>query len=482
MAKSYHTETLIVFFCAFLLSVTSGQHPNLLLQTKDDTINLRLEYETLKTRFEEFAGAVEIQFDRLREEVRQLKTNKASEKNSHTSVTSRGVIPRSCHEARLADPSLSTGVYWIDPDGQGVGDDPIQVNCDMSSGTTIIGHNTEVATNVSHCTEPGCYTRPIVYEASPKQITALTKISVDCRQSIKYECYSAPLQFDGIEYSWWNDRNGNEQYYWHGNDNSTHMCSCGIAKMCVDPSKNCNCDAIVPVDLVDEGEITAKESLPITRLNFGRTIPAASSGIHTLGKLKCSGQKLVDGMPTSCVELWQIGHVLNGLYLIKGASQVETVYCDFSKASTDAGFETWIGFADVKSSSVYFDVQRNTTFSTINSVIPYEITRTNVGNAMNPSTGIFIAPRPGKYFFDYSGIADVTQGTNAARVDFQLNGARIAQGYSHTTYDAFAHQSTLELKEGDQIRLFLVAGAINGYHTTFIGWLVEEDDGFNVIE
>jgi hypothetical protein len=77
--------------------------------------------------------------------------------------------------------------------------------------------------------------------------------------------------------------------------------------------------------------------LPITRLNFGRTTPEASSGIHTLGKLKCSGQKLVDGMPTSCVELWQIGHVLNGLYLIKGASQVETVYCDFSKASTDAG-------------------------------------------------------------------------------------------------------------------------------------------------
>jgi hypothetical protein len=91
----------------------------------------------LKTRFEEFAGAVEIQFDRLREEVRQLKTNKASEKNSHTSVTSRGVIPRSCHEARLADPSLSTGVYWIDPDGQGVGDDPIQVNCDMSSGIRL---------------------------------------------------------------------------------------------------------------------------------------------------------------------------------------------------------------------------------------------------------------------------------------------------------------------------------------------------------
>jgi hypothetical protein len=98
---------------------------------------------------------------------------------------------------------------------------------------------------------------------------------------------------------------------------------------------------------------------------------------------------------------------------------------------------------------------------------------------MNPSTGIFTAPRPGKYFFDYSGIADLGT-SNAARVDFQLNGARIAQAYSHTTFDTFAHQATLELKEGDQIRLFLVAGAINGYHTTFVGWLVEEDDVFNV--
>ena len=47
----------------------------------------------------------------------------------------KGVMPRSCHEVRMTDPSLPTAdVYWIDPDGQDVGDDPIQVNCVMSTG------------------------------------------------------------------------------------------------------------------------------------------------------------------------------------------------------------------------------------------------------------------------------------------------------------------------------------------------------------
>ena len=44
-------------------------------------------------------------------------------------------IHRTCHEARAANPSLPSGLYWIDPDGQGVGDDPINVFCDMTSGT-----------------------------------------------------------------------------------------------------------------------------------------------------------------------------------------------------------------------------------------------------------------------------------------------------------------------------------------------------------
>lgn len=49
-------------------------------------------------------------------------------------VSNRNAIFRTCRELHQADPSLNSGMYWIDPDGQGVGDDPIYVECDMTTG------------------------------------------------------------------------------------------------------------------------------------------------------------------------------------------------------------------------------------------------------------------------------------------------------------------------------------------------------------
>ena len=49
-------------------------------------------------------------------------------------VSQRVAIFRTCKELHQADPSLNSGMYWIDPDGQGVGDDPIYVHCDMATG------------------------------------------------------------------------------------------------------------------------------------------------------------------------------------------------------------------------------------------------------------------------------------------------------------------------------------------------------------
>ncbi|EFX73812.1 hypothetical protein DAPPUDRAFT_252692 [Daphnia pulex] len=85
---------------------------------------------------------------------------------------------------------------------------------------------------------------------------------------------------------------------------------------------------------------------------------------------------------------------------------VESVYCDFTKLPNDAGFQTWIAFKDVKSSSVYFYVQRDTDYYQ-NGTIPYDVEKLNVGGAMNLQTGIFTTPKQGKYFFSVSGKARI---------------------------------------------------------------------------
>ncbi len=115
-------------------------------------------------------------------------------------------IPRTCRELRAANPSLASGMQWIDPDGQGIGDDPIIVYCDMSTGkyfvifihfflkfnknllqigSTSILHDSELPIDVGHCTDPGCYSRAINYNASIKQMKTLAELSTECHQSIK---------------------------------------------------------------------------------------------------------------------------------------------------------------------------------------------------------------------------------------------------------------------------------------------------------
>ena len=47
-------------------------------------------------------------------------------------------FPRTCRELRASDPTLTSGMHWIDPDGQGVGDDPIYVYCNMATGKFVV--------------------------------------------------------------------------------------------------------------------------------------------------------------------------------------------------------------------------------------------------------------------------------------------------------------------------------------------------------
>jgi hypothetical protein len=75
----------------------------------------------------------------LEEKVGRLEQELRSEKETIQRLLAAGNnnTPRTCHEIHDNDPSLASGMYWIDPDGQGVGDAPISVFCDMSTGTNI---------------------------------------------------------------------------------------------------------------------------------------------------------------------------------------------------------------------------------------------------------------------------------------------------------------------------------------------------------
>ncbi|XP_046448520.1 uncharacterized protein LOC124197226 isoform X1 [Daphnia pulex] len=407
------------------------------------------------------------------------------------SIGTGGAILRSCSHIRAALPSQTSGMHWIDPDGQGVGDDPIYVYCNMTTGSTAILHDSESRISVSHCTEPGCYSRVIQYSATTKQMSALAQLSDECHQSIRYDCTSAPFEINGNIYSWWNDRHGKPQYFWSGNRASVHTCQCGIEYNCIEALADCNCDSSLPTPLADIGVITDKNLLPITRLNFGRTVLENSSGMHTLGRFECTGQVAVQGMPSSCQDLWLIGHTLSGLYSVMGAAIVENVYCNFTKLPNDPGFQKSLGFgfADIKSSPTYFYVQKNTTFSATGIPMPFEVNKVNVGGAMDLTTGIFTSPRPGRCFFSFTGLAQFPFASPyklRLGVGIYLNGYLNGRGWVANTarnqWSQFTLQSTLNLNAGDRVWLQITDMSdgvylydSNSHYTHFTGWLLEEE-------
>ena len=217
-------------------------------------------------------------------------------KNSRRSIEATSVLevfPYSCSRLKSGRRGSSSGNYMIDPDGKG-GVAPFRVYCDMSDksgvGVTVISHDSESRTHVgpNGCGPAGCYSKDVRYTGvSTAQLEALTRISKNCEQFIKFEC-SSSVAFLESSYAWWVSRDGTRMNYWGGATGHDRMCACGVTNSCARAGRKCNCSGGGWNE--DSGLLTDKSTLPVTQIRLGDLNASHEEGYHTLGKLKCYGQ------------------------------------------------------------------------------------------------------------------------------------------------------------------------------------------------
>ncbi|XP_032795107.2 uncharacterized protein LOC116931623 [Daphnia magna] len=199
---------------------------------------------------------------------------------------------------------------------------------------------------------------------------------------------------------------------------------------------------------------------------------------------------VLDEMATSCADLRQAGYNSSGFYLLVRNATVENVYCNFTKVSDSLGFRQCGEYGNLKSSPVYFYVQRNNLFSKESTPISFDLEIINVGEAMNGSSGKFTAPQMGTYSFIFNGLAKFSVSSTPLRLglNLQLNGSGLTTGQvevgDHVIVSDklifFALQATLKLKSGDQVwlEIFSLSPGVSLYNdgthfTCFSGSLLQ---------
>jgi C1q-related factor len=142
--------------------------------------------------------------------------------------------------------------------------------------------------------------------------------------------------------------------------------------------------------------------------------------------------------------------------------------------------EMAIGSVDVKSSPVYFYAQRYSDYIGDGKPMTFDFARTNIGGAMNTSSGIFTAPKSGIYLFSFSGL----KGNVAVPLylNLILNDYIVGSSFAgaSTDFSTISLVSTLHLRAGDNVSLKTnVNGILDdnsaGPYTHFSGILLQED-------
>ncbi len=136
----------------------------------------------------------------------------------------------------------------------------------------------------------------------------------------------------------------------------------------------------------------------------------------------------------------------------------------------------------MKTKTVHFYVQRNSSFSSENAVIPFDLAPVNEGDAFDLKSGIFTSPVPGIYHFDFTALK--SRYSTAVYIFLQVNGVDVGLActiqIAPETNDAVSLSASLRLAAGDTVNLFnngqlgVLADSSN-HQTHFAGWLVEEE-------
>ena len=167
------------------------------------------------------------------------------------------------------------------------------VTDDLKRTYTIINHNKMTKIRVSDANAGGTqYKHEITYSnsISMQQIIKLIEESKECRQHIRFHCFSSKLLNTprGPSHAFWLSRDNKRQDYWGGAEPGSKKCACGMTEptSCEGTAKFCNCDIKDSQWRVDEGYLTDKSTLPVTGLLFNKK---SAKSDFTLGPLECWG-------------------------------------------------------------------------------------------------------------------------------------------------------------------------------------------------
>ncbi|XP_027198540.2 neurexin-4 isoform X2 [Dermatophagoides pteronyssinus] len=294
--------------------------------------------------------------------------------------------PFSCTAFMNDNPNTKREDIKIDVDGSGPLE-PFWVTCLQTAENTIetvIHHQNEASQKVQGFLQPGSYIQDIKYDAPLEQIVHLVNRSDNCRQKLKYECRNArllnsPSQKQSFSpHTWWVSRDNQKMDYWAGGLPGTQKCKCGLYGNCFDPKKWCNCDSSSNQELMDEGEITQLEYLPVRQIRVGDTGLSSQLndryGRFTLGSLICDGDRLFHDIVT-----FRYSDATIEIPLTQNFEQASDIYLQF-KTTTEYGVlfhatgpEDFIKLAIVNDKTIQFSYSSGTGLQQVSVEAPFRL-------------------------------------------------------------------------------------------------------------